>query len=327
MHEIWRKGEGESLGGLVVNEEALSFCKQAIVIARENKDRRAESRHLGSIGSAYGNIGQHDKTISFDEEEALVIAREINNRASEGLLLGNLGVAHDNLGQYEWAISYHEQSITIKNLIWNDISQDESRVAFDDTTNSPYASLESLFLRNREFGRALEISEQFRSQNLNLLLVEQQQQKKKTRICAHWQNNEEVIIDIEDIEQIALDNNSIIIVYFTQNRDSLMYIWVIDGSKEEPIVAKSINISDDSNDKGKSIKQENIKSIVSLTQDFIEVRSLHRSSSSSPSNEEEKRRSTNVIRPRRDHAVPMRMQEVVISSNFINYWLIPSKMT
>ena len=58
-------------------------------------------------------------------------------------------------------------------------------MAFDDTTNSPYASLESLFLRNREFGRALEISEQFRSQNLNLLLVEQQQQQKEDQnLCS-----------------------------------------------------------------------------------------------------------------------------------------------
>ena len=118
-----RRGEGIWLGGLGIAysnlgqvEKAIEYYEQALVIAREIRDRHGEGTNLGNLGNTYNNLGQVEKAIEY-YEQALVIAREIRDRHGEGTNLGNLGNTYNNLGQVEKAIEYYEQALVIARKI------------------------------------------------------------------------------------------------------------------------------------------------------------------------------------------------------------------
>jgi tetratricopeptide (TPR) repeat protein len=114
-----RAAEGRALGNLgsayvdlSEPRKAIEICEQALVIDREIGNRRWESVVLGNLGNAYTVLGEPRKAIEF-YEQALVIDCEIGNRRGEGADLGNLGVAYKNLGEPRKAIEFYEQQLKI----------------------------------------------------------------------------------------------------------------------------------------------------------------------------------------------------------------------
>jgi CHAT domain-containing protein/Tfp pilus assembly protein PilF len=114
-----RQGEGNALGtlgsayaNLGQYQEAISFHEQQLSITREIGDRRGEGTALGNLGSAYFRLGQYQKAIGLYEQQ-LSITREISDRRGEGAALGNLGSAYFRLGQYQEAIGLYEQQLSI----------------------------------------------------------------------------------------------------------------------------------------------------------------------------------------------------------------------
>jgi tetratricopeptide (TPR) repeat protein len=90
----------------------ICWLEAALAAARCLHDRQREASHLSNLGTAYRNLGDARRAITF-YEQALVIEREIGNRRGEGKDLGNLGIACTNLGDARRAITFHEQALAI----------------------------------------------------------------------------------------------------------------------------------------------------------------------------------------------------------------------
>ena len=93
--------------------EALSPLHEAMELAMELHDHRAEANALGNLGNAYADLGETRNAIEF-YEKALAIDREIGDRRGEGNDLGNLGIAYADLGETRKAIEFYEQALAIE---------------------------------------------------------------------------------------------------------------------------------------------------------------------------------------------------------------------
>jgi tetratricopeptide (TPR) repeat protein len=103
---------GLAYGDLGQVEKAISYYEQCLVLHREIGDRRGEGADLGNLGEAYGNLGQVEKAIGY-YEQCLVLHREIGDRHGEGIALLGLGNSYFRLGQVEKAIGCYEQRLVI----------------------------------------------------------------------------------------------------------------------------------------------------------------------------------------------------------------------
>ncbi len=92
--------------------KAVTFYEQDLDIARELGDRHGEGAALGNLGSAYLQLGEVRQAISFYEQH-LEIARELGDRREEGTALGRLGLAYADLGDAQRAVSFYEQHLEI----------------------------------------------------------------------------------------------------------------------------------------------------------------------------------------------------------------------
>jgi tetratricopeptide (TPR) repeat protein len=114
-----REGEGVHLGSLGIaygllgeHLRAIEYFEQVLAIARETSDRRGEGQALGNLGITYKNLGEHHRAIEY-HEKALAIDREIGDRRGEGQDLGNLGSAYYSLGDHQRALQYYQQRLAI----------------------------------------------------------------------------------------------------------------------------------------------------------------------------------------------------------------------
>lgn len=130
-------------------EKALQYYGQAIELARELNDLRAEANALANMGVSYkdlqnmesairchekadqlyhqagevvyrganlGNLAnaylileQYDRAAEY-YQQALIIARNTNNKRGEALRLNNLGVLYEQQGLYDLSIDYYQQA-------------------------------------------------------------------------------------------------------------------------------------------------------------------------------------------------------------------------
>jgi tetratricopeptide (TPR) repeat protein len=91
---------------------AIELHQQALVIAREMSNRRAEATVLGNLGNCYYSLGDYPTAIGL-YEQALAIARDVSYREGEATHLGNLGTCYAELGQTSRAIEQYQQALTI----------------------------------------------------------------------------------------------------------------------------------------------------------------------------------------------------------------------
>lgn len=118
-----KQAQGNHLGNLGIayldlgeHQKAIEHHEQALEIARQIRDREGEGNHLGNLGLAYFGLGEYRQAIEY-LEQVLEIFRLIGNRQGESSALGNLGLAYRNLGETEKAIEYHKQALGISQLI------------------------------------------------------------------------------------------------------------------------------------------------------------------------------------------------------------------
>ncbi len=98
------------------SRDRISWLAVALSAARSLKDRNAEGRHLGDLGSAYYHLGEPRKAIEFYEQR-IDIAREFRDRHGEGNSLSGLGNAYTLLGEPRKAIECHKQHLDIARKI------------------------------------------------------------------------------------------------------------------------------------------------------------------------------------------------------------------
>ncbi|MEG5174587.1 CHAT domain-containing tetratricopeptide repeat protein, partial [Microcoleus sp. B3-D7] len=278
-----RQSEGGALGNLGNAyfslgdyAKAIEYQQQLLAIAREIKDRRSEGVALGNLGNAYFSLGDYAKAIEYQQQH-LAIAREIKDRQSEGAALGNLGLAYLLLGDYAKTIKYQQQLLAIAREIKDRQSEgtalnnlglalsisgnlpaaeknlldsikvleslrtgldDANKVSIFETQTNPYVLLQELFIAQKKTNDALEIAERGRARAFVELLASRLAASASVPITINPPN-------IEQIQQIAKEQNATLVEYSTINKEAL-YIWVIKPTGEitfRSVDLKSLNIN------------------------------------------------------------------------------------
>jgi tetratricopeptide (TPR) repeat protein len=91
---------------------ATNLLQKAADAAELLGERRHQASYLGSLGSAYRDLGQVKNGMRY-YRLALKIYRELADTPGEGITLGRLGIAYRMLGQAEPAIDHLQQSLEI----------------------------------------------------------------------------------------------------------------------------------------------------------------------------------------------------------------------
>ncbi|MBC7878521.1 MAG: tetratricopeptide repeat protein [Anaerolineales bacterium] len=92
---------------------AMTHHEQALVIAREMKDRYLEAMALNNLANTVG-LSQGDFSTARDYfDQAYSVFHELGNIKYKGGVLMNLGWVTGILGDYSKAIHYHEQALTL----------------------------------------------------------------------------------------------------------------------------------------------------------------------------------------------------------------------
>lgn len=102
--------------------EIVRWQESSLKAAKILKNKRYESGHLGNLGSAYLNLGEYYKAITYYKQQ-LKISQEIADKYGEGSSLGNLGVVYNSLGQPQKAIEYYKLSLKIKRETNNKVEE------------------------------------------------------------------------------------------------------------------------------------------------------------------------------------------------------------
>jgi tetratricopeptide (TPR) repeat protein len=91
---------------------ATTLLEQAATASELLKDVAGQAAYLGSLGSAYRDLGQIKNGMKY-YRQALKLYRDLGDVAGEGLTLGRIGIAHRLLGQAQSAIEHLEQALAI----------------------------------------------------------------------------------------------------------------------------------------------------------------------------------------------------------------------
>src|SRR6266849_166420 len=100
----------------------IRWREAALAAARQLKNRKVEGHHLGSLGIAFGALGDHRRAIDY-HEKAQVIFREIGDLRGESTALSSLGTEHFSLGDYSRSIDYCEKQLELAQRIDDSRSQ------------------------------------------------------------------------------------------------------------------------------------------------------------------------------------------------------------
>ena len=106
---------------------ATNLLQKAADAAEALGERRHQASYLGSLGSAYRDLGQVKNGMRY-YRLALKIYRELGDTPGEGITLGRLGIAYRMLGQAEPAIDHLEQSLEIARR-YKDVRQEGINLA------------------------------------------------------------------------------------------------------------------------------------------------------------------------------------------------------
>jgi len=263
----YRLGEVYSLSGLGIacthlgkHDEAIKHHKESLEIAQEISNHQGESNALGNLGNIYQSLGQYDMAIK-QHQQSLVIARRIGDLRGKAYSLSSLGVAFDSLGKYQMAIEHNQQALEIlrdigdrfgegqalhnlahaffKNdqlaesentlrtaiAVWESIradlgGNDANKVSILEVQARTYNLLQQVLIVQNQPDAALEIAERGRTRAFVELLA--------TRLSSQLAGQLPIKSPtIQQIQQIAQEQNSTLVEYSIIDLGNLLLIWVI----------------------------------------------------------------------------------------------------
>lgn len=112
--------------------QALESYQQALVVARQIRDRTFEANILNQIGSVYSNQENYQQALDY-YQQALAIFREVKNPVMEIAILDYIGFAYFNQKQYSQAREYYEQALAIAQKTENPTAQVHSLLGLGRT--------------------------------------------------------------------------------------------------------------------------------------------------------------------------------------------------
>lgn len=93
-------------------EKAITYFEQAQIVAEEIGADKIQSIALSGLGRAYRSLRQLDQSIGYFQK-ALTITQKIGDRKREGVYLRNLGTAYQSSREIEKALQYYEQALVV----------------------------------------------------------------------------------------------------------------------------------------------------------------------------------------------------------------------
>ena len=91
---------------------AFPVFEKALMLFRNERDRKGEAITLGLIGNCYKRFGEFPKALEF-LQRALTMKREVGDLAEGGKTLSHLGLLFWEMGQYTQAIEYFQKAIAL----------------------------------------------------------------------------------------------------------------------------------------------------------------------------------------------------------------------
>ena len=96
--------------------KALDYCFRALKMAEELGNKNEIARHLGSIGSAYNELGDYPKALDYDLK-ALKMDEKIRNKNLIANALRGIGSVYTATGKFKEAEQYLKKAIEMDNTI------------------------------------------------------------------------------------------------------------------------------------------------------------------------------------------------------------------
>ncbi|MDY6940613.1 MAG: CHAT domain-containing protein [Cyanobacteriota bacterium] len=223
-------------------ETAIDLLEQSLTLARELGERTIEGRALENLGLTHYARQEYQMASDY-HQQSLTIARETDDRHAIARALSNLGSALYRAGRSEEAVTVLLEAIET----WESLRQnlgDLDRVAIFETHETTYSTLQEHLVAQNQFHTALEISERGRARAFVELLSGRQ----KAQVGIDRVNSP----DLENIRQIAREQNSTLVSYYLmeevveiegtrQLRDKELYIWVVQPSGEIAFRRSNLN--------------------------------------------------------------------------------------
>ena len=244
-------------------QRAIDFYQQSLTISREISNPAEEGLSLSGLGNVYQKLGKYQQAIDF-YQQSLAIARGIGDRAGEGATLGNLGIAYQRLGKYEQAIDFWQQSLAISQEIGDRTGEgkvlhnlgsayllsqrpvaaeevltlavdildalrtvdlnDANKVALFETQQKTFFHLQRALVAQNKSEPALEIAERGRARAFAELIAQ--------RLTPAESRANLEPASLASIKAFAQQQQLVLVEYsiidfYGDNRDPLLYLWVI----------------------------------------------------------------------------------------------------
>lgn len=145
---------------------AIEFHNKDLQIAISLQDPAGIGKAYGNLGNVYFNLGNYLQAIEFHNKN-LQIAQKSENGESEGIAYYNLGSAYALLPDMVQSETCYRNSLAARAKVYAQLGTEAQwKITYFETIASTYTSLESLFLTNANYLKALEISDERRSRAL-----------------------------------------------------------------------------------------------------------------------------------------------------------------
>jgi CHAT domain-containing protein len=245
------------------NGAALASLEKQLEIVKSLNDRPGQARAIGNLGLVYDAMGRYDQAIAAYEQE-LAISRELGtNRSEEGYVQGKLATIYRLRGEYGKAIEATQQflasarankdlerervalsnlgtffyetrkyaeasealfaAIEIDESVLEKLDEDLSKISVFEGQVSTYNVLQLALIAQNKISEALEVAERGRARAFVDLL------SKRLNSNAPPQTPQ---INIQQIQQIAREQNATLVEYSVVPQSSELLIWVIKPTGE-----------------------------------------------------------------------------------------------
>jgi len=222
-------------------EEACDYLDQTISTYQELGDKAAEGKARAELSIAQHHTEENDAAIE-SMEKAVLLAQESDDKMAEAERLMQLGslklvARSDNPGAEELLVCsikvWRNICLTMRKQLlaeWQadqQMSDNPRSVSFLQQHAAAYTMLQKALVAQDKKMLALEAAEEGRAKALHDLMV----------LCddLEWETAESNVLSCAAMQQLALQQQSSIVVYSMVEPDQLLYIWVVPACGSEPI--------------------------------------------------------------------------------------------
>lgn len=214
--------------------EALEVFHQSIEMSEKMGNVSGKHQALRFIGIVYDKQGDYELAVKF-LEQAYELEKSIKDLTGQGNVLSTLGATHKNFGKLAKAEETLQNAIEVWESIRLSLDRDE-KVSLLEVYKETYQNLQKVQVDQGKIYQALETSEKGRTRVLVELLARQLDPQADELPQPEAPR-------VEQMVQIAQEQNATLVEYSIVEDGSQLLIWVIQPTGE--IHFRSIEISFD----------------------------------------------------------------------------------